>query len=71
MKPSCRVLAFSLLSILLGAVLGIGSPGTARAEKTPVDCSGRRSDCYTYRSCTEWADHRCLEITTRYWYWYT
>jgi len=70
MRPSRKAIAVSLLGIMLGAVLGIGSPGAARAQKTPVDCSGHSSDCFTYRRCTQWVDHQCMEITTDYWYWY-
>jgi hypothetical protein len=70
MTPSRRIAAISLLSIMLGAVLGLGSPKAAQAEKLPVDCSGRRTDCFSSRTCTEWVDHRCIEITSRFWYWY-
>lgn len=70
MKPSHRTMAFSLLSVMLGAVLGLVGPRNAAAEKLPVDCSGGRADCYIYRVCSEWVNHRCMEIDTRYWYWY-
>lgn len=71
MKPIRRTIAFSLLSVMLGAVLGLVGPHKATAQKLPVDCSGRRSECTTIRSCSEWHDHVCYEITTSIWYWYT
>jgi hypothetical protein len=70
MKPSFKVAAVSLLSMLLGAVLGVGNPRAAQAQKLPVDCSGRKSDCHTQRNCTQWSAHTCYEFTTNKWYWY-
>jgi hypothetical protein len=70
MTPSRRTLAFTLLSLMLGAVLGLVEPGKAQAEKLPVDCSGRKSDCTTVRNCTQWVNHVCHEYTTNLWYWY-
>ena len=66
-----RTIAASLLAVLLGGMLGLVGPRTAAAEKLPVDCSGRRSDCFSQRVCTQWIDHVCYEITTSKWYWYT
>lgn len=71
MTPSRRMIATSLLCLLLGAVLALAGPPNAAAEKLPVDCSGRRSECFTQRTCTQWIDHVCYEITTSKWYWYT
>jgi hypothetical protein len=65
-----RTIAASLLAVLIGSILGLAGPRRAAAQKLPVDCSGRRSDCFTQRNCTQWLDHVCYEISTSYWYWY-
>jgi hypothetical protein len=70
MRPSRRIITFSLVSTLLGAVLGLAAPPKARAQKLPVDCSGRKSSCTTVRVCSEWHDHVCYEFQTNFWYWY-
>lgn len=70
MKPSRRTIAFSLLSVMLGAVLSLTGTGQASAQKLPVDCSGRKTDCTSVRTCSEWHDHVCYEYTTSLWYWY-
>jgi hypothetical protein len=70
MKPPRRAIAFSLLSVALGAVLSLAGTSRASAQKLPVDCSGRKSDCTTVRSCTEWHEHVCYEYTANMWYWY-
>jgi len=70
MKPIRRTIAFSLLSVMLGAVLGLIGPHKATAQKLPVDCSGRKSPCTTVRVCSEWHDHVCYEYQTNHWYWY-
>jgi len=70
MKPSRTIASISVLGITLGAVFGLSRPRVAQAEKLPVDCSGGRAECYTYRTCSQWVNHRCFEIDTRYWYWY-
>ncbi len=70
MKLTRRAIAFSLLSVLLGAIAGLGGPRNAAAQKLPVDCSGRKSDCTTVRTCSEWHEHVCYEYTSNMWYWY-
>lgn len=70
MKPNRRAIAFALLSVLLGAIAGLAGPRKAEAEKLPVDCSGRKTDCKLVKGCTEWHDHVCYEYTSNMWYWY-
>ncbi len=71
MRSTRRFLLLAVLGLGLGAALALLHPTTAAAEKLPVDCSGRRSDCTSVRNCTQWQDHVCYEYTTNFWYWYT
>lgn len=70
MKPTRRAIAFSLLSVLLGAIAGLGGARNAAAQKLPVDCSGRKSECALIKNCYQWYDHVCYAYETRLWYWY-
>lgn len=70
MRMIRRFSLLSLLAFVLGGALALARPGTAQAEKLPVDCSGRKSSCTDVRNCTRWVDHVCYEYTTSYWYWY-
>jgi hypothetical protein len=65
-----RITAAALASALVGAALGVVLPGRAQAEKLPVDCSGRNTACFDYRTCSWWVNHECWQWTTQYWYWY-
>jgi hypothetical protein len=65
-----RTILTALLGAALGAVAGLGTPASARAQKLPVDCSGNKLSCFDYRHCTLWQDHTCYEWTTDFWYYY-
>jgi hypothetical protein len=71
MTSARKFLVATLSSLILGGALGLAGPSPAAAQKLPVDCSGRRSDCTTVRVCSEWHDHVCWEYTSSFWYWYT
>lgn len=70
MRAIRQFLLLFALGFGLGGVLAALSPSPAEAEKLPVDCSGRKTDCTTIRNCTKWVDHVCYEYTTNFWYWY-
>lgn len=70
MRSIRKSLLLAVLSLGLGAGFAFFGPSTAQAEKLPVDCSGRKSDCTSVRNCTQWLDHVCYEYTTNFWYWY-
>jgi len=70
MTAVTKAAAVSMLGMLIGAAIALGSPPPVAAEKLPVDCSGRVSECFKNTTCTEWVDHGCRERTTEYWYWY-
>lgn len=61
---------FPLVGGLTGAALGLMTPQVAAAEKLPVDCSGRYTDCFERKQCTKYVEHQCTERTTEFWYWY-
>ena len=67
-----RIPAFAIgFTAALLFVALTGSPSRAEAEKTPVDCSGSRSLCFVYESCTASSGGICTSWTERYvWYWY-
>jgi hypothetical protein len=69
-----RLASLALLPLvggLTGAALGLMTPDTAVAEKLPVDCSGRYTDCFERKLCTRYnAEHNCTERTTEIWHWY-
>lgn len=70
MRPSSLAL-LPLAAGLTGAVLGLTVPQTAAAEKLPVDCSGKYTDCFERKLCTKYnAEHACVERTTEYWHYY-
>jgi hypothetical protein len=71
MTPARKFFITILSSLTLGASLGLADPSSAAAQKLPVDCSGRKSECTTVRVCSEWHDHGCWEYTTSFWYWYS
>ncbi|HWA55977.1 MAG TPA: hypothetical protein VG692_01925 [Gemmatimonadales bacterium] len=70
MRSIRGTILLSAAALVAGGALALIQPTSAQAEKTPVDCSGRRTECTTIRNCTEWHDHVCYELTTSFWYWY-
>ncbi len=61
-------LAGTALAVLAGLFV---RPAPLNAQKLPVDCSGRATECYTHRTCAEWVqNNRCLEYHTEVWRWY-
>jgi hypothetical protein len=71
MRHSRNIAAAALFAALAAGTLTLARPTPAAAEKTPVDCSGRRTDCFLRKECTQWIGHTCYEYTSRMWYWYT
>lgn len=60
-----------LVGAITGVAIAVATPQPVAAEKLPVDCSGRYTDCFEQRQCTKYnAEHVCTERTVLIWHWY-